>query len=145
MGLHYRSHNRLISRLSGRLPLFDEICKRTLSFMHGCTNSSNKIVKHVSIYSISFGQAQSVLGMNGLYSCDRFSINLHDLLRAGQFQNCLDGINYFCFQDYNLRSVEFNLLLELCYGINISCLTLYIMIILSIDQVNELIVHTCTA
>jgi len=67
-GLHYRSHNRLVSRLSSRLPFVDEICNRSLLhllFMHVLLVVKN--VKYISTDSVLLRHTQSVIELNLLF------------------------------------------------------------------------------
>ena len=53
--LPYNSHSYLLPIMSDTLPMFDEICKRSVRFIANCINSSSQLVKSVTWHCIVSG------------------------------------------------------------------------------------------
>jgi len=97
--------------MSGRLSIFDELCKRTLNFVCSCVNSSNNVVRNVCHYSFGSGLTHSPLFCNALYVCQRYNFQLSNIFDLRNMSFCNRLISYFCAQTYNIDDI--NLLLEL--------------------------------
>jgi len=66
--------------LCGCLPVFDEICLRSVKFMRSCINHHSNLVKFIARYSIFYGRFRSPAGRNMLYCAQRYSCAVEDLL-----------------------------------------------------------------
>jgi len=69
-GLPNDCQTMILQLLSGTLPLYDLIYKRSLSFIKRCLASENDLVSFVSHYSVLYGGMSSNLGRN-VISCSR--------------------------------------------------------------------------
>ena len=78
-GLPNRTHCALIPLISGRLPLYDEIIKRMLSFIRKCLMSDNELVNFVARYAVWHGRMMSPLGRNTFHCCQRYGAALDAL------------------------------------------------------------------
>ena len=56
------THSDLLHLLSGDLPIFDELCRRSLMFIYKCFFHSSSLVKFVTRYAIRFARYKSTLG-----------------------------------------------------------------------------------
>jgi hypothetical protein len=56
------SHSYLLSLLSGPLPVFIEICKRSARFISSCVNCRSILVQSVAMYGINLGGCKSCVG-----------------------------------------------------------------------------------
>jgi hypothetical protein len=72
LGLPYRAHNYLVSNLCSKLPIYDELCRRTVSFINMCVNSGKKTVRQVSEHGIFYGRAHSLFELNVICLCNRY-------------------------------------------------------------------------
>ena len=52
--------------LSDDLPIFDELCRRSLMFIYKCFLHSSSLVKFVTRYAVMFARHKSTLGSNFL-------------------------------------------------------------------------------
>ena len=70
--LPYNTHTNLVTALSCRLPLIDELCRRVIKFHAKCMNSDNAVIKHVCLNALSESRALSKHGCNLLHICDSY-------------------------------------------------------------------------
>ena len=97
--------------VSGRLPVFDELCKRTFNFVSSCVNSDNSVVRNVCSYAFCAGLAHSPLFCNALYVSQRYNFQLANIFNLHNISFCNKIISCYCVQTYNIDDI--NLLLEL--------------------------------
>jgi len=50
------AHSDLVHMMSDKLPIFDEICRRSLLFIHKCFFHSSNLVKFVARYGVMSGR-----------------------------------------------------------------------------------------
>ena len=79
-GLPFNTHNLLIPLISNRLPLYDEIRKRLLTFIQNCLLSESDLVSFVTQHAVWFGRMSSPLGTNAFHCCRQFNVHLDNLL-----------------------------------------------------------------
>ena len=94
-GLPYNTHCYILPLLSQCLPLFDEICSRSLSFIKSCLLHKSKLVSEVSNYAIRYGRYNSFLGHNALFCVRRYNINIVDI-GSTCFTNAKRIIHSYC-------------------------------------------------
>ena len=71
--LPFNCHSYFLPILSDTLPVYDEICKRSMKFIASSLVSSSQPVNSIASYCIMFGRHNSVLGTNALLCCDRYN------------------------------------------------------------------------
>jgi hypothetical protein len=76
------THNDLLPSLCNSLPVFDEICKRSLLFISSCVQHGSDLVKFVMRHGILFARTRSVLGNYVLFCSRRYSFNIEDVLNG---------------------------------------------------------------
>jgi hypothetical protein len=64
-----------VAALSNRLPLYDELCNRTINFHCGCLKSKNCIIRNLTNYTMFDEGAQSPHGRNIRFICSKFSLS----------------------------------------------------------------------
>jgi len=70
----------LLPILTGTLPVFDEICKRSSRFINSCLRSRYDVVRSIALHVVNFhGKYYSPLGRNLRFCCRRFGWQLEDL------------------------------------------------------------------
>ena len=74
----YTTHCDLLHLLSDDLPIFDELCRRSLMFIYKCFYSSS-LVKFVTGYAIMFVRYKSTLGSNFLL-CASVALPIRSLI-----------------------------------------------------------------
>ena len=61
------------------MPLYDEICSRSLSFIKTCVQHTSKLIRAVANYGIRYGRHNSFLGHNALICAHRYNININGI------------------------------------------------------------------
>jgi hypothetical protein len=93
LNLPYDSHGYLLSLLSGTVPVFIEICKRSARFTSSSLNNRSILVQSFPRHGINFARHKTCVGRNALFCCNYFIWNLPDfstgnvLLRNYSFTN----------------------------------------------------------
>jgi hypothetical protein len=107
------THCNIVAALSNRLPLFDELCSRTINFHYNCVKNKNSVIRNLIKYTLCDEGAQSPHGRNIRYLCSVsnlefksfLDVNCHrkmvSLFRNNQYDRC-----------HNFDISRFNLLLE---------------------------------
>ena len=100
--LPYNSHSYFLSILSDTLPVYEEICKRSVKFIAISLVSSCQLVKSIASYCVLFGRNKSLLGTNALLCCERYNWSLSELVsNPEQFKY----LSFNCWQFDNLSAV----------------------------------------
>jgi len=76
----YNSHSYFLPILSDTLPLYDEICKRSLKPVATTLVSSSQLVQSIANYCVMFGRYRSFLGTNALLCCDLYNWSFSELI-----------------------------------------------------------------
>lgn len=71
------SHNFLLPLVSGCIPIFDEIVRRSHNFYFSCINSSNILLSFVAKHSLLYGKGYSLLGRNSILFRDSYNLFLN--------------------------------------------------------------------
>jgi len=105
--------------LTGTLPVFDEICKRSSRFINSCLRSRNNLVRSIALHSIVHDKYYSSLGRNLRFCCRRFSWQLEDFLLGFVSLND-DCFHNFCMHNIPVAQLQIaslvDELLSLCEG-----------------------------
>jgi hypothetical protein len=99
--------------ISDTLPIFDEICIRSLRFISSCLVSPYQLVLSVARHCVLYGRHRSILGRNALLCCDRFNWSIaHFIMNPAQFKfsslSCY--INNFSDNEVNIAAFLLELL-----------------------------------
>jgi hypothetical protein len=78
--LPYNCHSYFIPIISDTLPIFDDLCKRSMRFIANCIVSPSNLVKSVSQHCILFGRQRSFLGSNVLFCCERYKWSMRQFI-----------------------------------------------------------------
>jgi len=108
------THCNIVAALSYRLPLYDELCNRTINFHYGCLKSKNCVIRNLANYMICDEGAQSPHGRNIRFICSEFTlsfnafsnINSHKEVTLLFRRNRYDRL-------YDFDTSRFNVLLEM--------------------------------
>jgi len=65
--LPYRTHCVLLPLLSNCIPIFDELCRRSLKFVQSCLSHNSDLVRFVAQFCIAEGRNSSPCGRNALF------------------------------------------------------------------------------
>jgi hypothetical protein len=103
------THTRLLPLVSHCLPLFDEICRRSLNFIRTCVLHDSDLISFVARFGVFYARGMSILGQNALFCTQRYDQSLHYV-----FNNPVDGlINSFVFNSIDYDShIAANILTE---------------------------------
>ena len=86
--LPYKCHSYLLPILSDSLPIFDDICKRSMRFIANCVASPSHLVKSISWHCILFGRQRSFIGSNALFCCERYKWSMIEFINnSSEFNN----------------------------------------------------------
>jgi len=77
-GLPSNAHSVFLPLLCCRLPLYDELMKRLLTFTQRRINSDNNLVTFVVRYAIWYGRMASPLGCSVIQCCSKCDIEYKD-------------------------------------------------------------------
>lgn len=69
------SHSDLLHMLSDDLPIYDEICRRSLLFIQKCIFHSSNIVCFVTWHGLTISRYKSLIGSNFYFCASRFGFN----------------------------------------------------------------------
>ena len=75
------------------LPVFDELCRRSINFARSCVSHESKLISQIASYCIHFARCKSPMGSNILFCVDRYQINIDDILSGFS--------NYIVYSHYN--------------------------------------------
>jgi len=65
--------------LSQCLSLEDEICRRSLNFIHECLCNSSRLVSVIANYGINYGRCNSFLGLNAMLCSSKFNVKISNI------------------------------------------------------------------
>ena len=98
------THCNIVAALSDRLPLFDELCSRTINFHYSCLKSKNMLISNLVRYTVRLSDdgAQSPHGRNIRFLCSEFNLkyssfdniachkDIASLFHNNQYDRCHD-------------------------------------------------------
>jgi len=62
------------------MPIFDEICKRSLKFLQTCLFHNTSLIRSVALFSLTEGRNSSPCGRNALFRIRRYQCALSDIV-----------------------------------------------------------------
>ena len=77
--LPYNTHCYLLSLLSRCLPLFDEICRRSLKFINDCLANGSNLIRAVANDGLQYDMQNSFLGRNMSFCACRYNCRYYDI------------------------------------------------------------------
>jgi hypothetical protein len=140
-GLPYATHNSYLHLISHCLPIFDEICRRSLNLMHACVSRQVKLVAFVALHGLAVARARSPLGQNALFCAQGYRLLLFEILRGTTAYriNCLVNTATSEAQRTTAKFLQELIILrdvKLALNCNLE---------LSDDELSALIVYICTS
>jgi hypothetical protein len=77
------THCFLLPLLCYCLPIYEELCRRTLNFIYGCiSHEPPLIIRSVAAYATKYARNSSCLGRNLLWCCQRYNCSLDDIFHG---------------------------------------------------------------
>ena len=98
------SHNFLLPLVSGCVPIFDEIARRSHNFYFSCLSSHNLLLSFVSNHSLLHGRGYSLLGRNSILFRDKYNLFLNR-----RCSTIMDS-NQYSAEQFSIANVLCNLL-----------------------------------
>jgi len=98
-GVYYNYHFYFLPSLSDTLPVYDEICKRSMKLIATTLVLSNMLVQSIANYCVMFGRYSSFIGTNALLCCDRYNWSLSELISNPEH------IKYFSFKCWHFNGL----------------------------------------
>jgi len=89
LNLPLQTHCYLLPLLCQCLPVYDEICGRTMNFLRSCLYHQSSVVKSVAWYSVLHGRYSSPIGRNLLLCLQRYKCTFNDFLSCHSFKNTI--------------------------------------------------------
>jgi len=93
------------------LPVFDELCRRSMNFVHSCLSHDSYLIRFVADYAVVRARSQSFLGHNVLFCAHRYNFSVNICNRLSSFDNLVKSFLLNSIDD-NMRCFA-NLLYEL--------------------------------
>jgi hypothetical protein len=135
------THSRLLPLISKCLPLFDEICRRSLTFVRMCVLHESPLIRSVARYGVLYVRGQSILGQNVLFCTQRYHRSIHDVICSP-----VDSIiNSFAFNSVDFETHMVANLLTETIMITDNALNFSGGFSLSFDELNEIINYIRTS
>ena len=76
--IQYNTHSAYLPLICHCLPLFDEICRRSVNFLYGCLTGSSSLVRSITAHGIFYGLNHSFIGRNINFCLRRYKCLLAD-------------------------------------------------------------------
>ena len=113
-GLPSNAHSAFLPLLCCRLPLYDELMKRLLTFTQKCINSycDNKLVNFVARYAVWYSRMASPLGCRVFQCCSKYDFEYEDIIMSLSHQY-IQGYYRSVISDEDVVRVQ--ILLELLF------------------------------
>ena len=67
-------HTEIVNLLNKNVPLFDDICKRSLKFIQLCMTSDNRVVNFIARHGVLYSRMLSVAGRH-IQLCSLFIVD----------------------------------------------------------------------
>ena len=111
------THCNIVAALSNRLPLFDELCSRTINFPYSCSRSKNNVIRNLINYTVCDEGAQSPHGRNIRYLCSTFNLKFISFDNVNCHKDVISSFwNSQHERCYDFYINRFNVLLEMLIG-----------------------------
>ena len=133
------THCYLLPLICNCLPVFDEICRRSINFARACISREPGLIQQVASYGIYYARSESPLGQNMLFCADRYRSTLNNLLFSSfqivtsYFDNTVDDAQ-LCTASFLSELIEIRDRTE----------TLFDNFILSYAELCDIITYICT-
>jgi len=95
-------HTVICCPFCGCLPVYDEICLRSVNFVHSRITHRSTLVKFIAQYSIFYGRFSSPAGHNMLCCAQRYLCAVENLLFTRSVCNVVDSCICQCLSDEQL-------------------------------------------
>ena len=73
-------HTEIVNLLNKNVPLFDDICKRSLKFIQLCMTSDNRVMNFIARHRMFYSRMLSVVGRNIQLCSERFKLSVSKLI-----------------------------------------------------------------
>jgi hypothetical protein len=133
------THCYLLPLLCDCLPVFDEICRRSINFARVCLSHEVPLIRQTAIYAILYARSESPLGQNMLFCAERYHSSLNSLLSSP-----LNFVNIYVnstIDEHQLRVCSF---LREMIEIRDRRERLFSNFVLSTVELNDIITYICT-
>jgi hypothetical protein len=90
------THCYLLPHICQCLPVFDELCRRSINFARSCVSHESKLISQIASYCVHLARCKSPMGSNILFCADRYQTNIDNILSG--------STNYIVYLHYN-RSI----------------------------------------
>jgi len=80
--LPYTTDCYLLPFICQCLPLFHDLCRRSINFARSCVSHESQFINQIASSCIHFARCNSPMGLNILFCADRFKTNIDGILHG---------------------------------------------------------------
>ena len=104
--LPHATHCYLLPLICQCLPVFDELCRRSINFARLCVSHESKLISQIASCGIHFARCNSPMDSNILFCADRYQTNIDNIL-SGSTNHVVYSHYYRSITDAQLRASSF--------------------------------------
>jgi hypothetical protein len=139
--LPYRTHSYLLALISNCLPIFDEICRRSLNFVSRCILEGNALTRFIVLHGLYFARGFSMVGQNVMFCMQRFRCLTNCLFS----QSVSHTVRSWTLQSIDCRMRQQAAFLKELILLRHGSLVLPSEASLNFEQLNDIIEAICTS
>lgn len=141
-GLPSNTHNDLLPIVCDSLPVFDEICKRSIFFMYKCLSHESELIRFVMRHGILFARTHSVIGSNVIFCSDRYNFRINDFINGNVNSNAFVS---YCVNNVSDTTVNTGLFLLEALALRNGSFSLSDNMMINKDDINVIINYLATS
>ena len=138
-GVPYDTHCYLLPLISQCLPVFDEICRRSMNFITACCTHTSVLVRSVANHGL-IARYNSFIGQNALFCTQRYKCTFDDIY-CRRSNDLVNRYFYGLNDETQLRTAGF---LSELISVRDGTLELSNEFNISREELNVIISHVCT-
>ena len=138
-GVPYDTHCYLLPLISQCLPVFDEICRRSMNFITACCTHTSVLVRSVANHGL-IARYNSFIGQNALFCTQRYKCTFDDIY-CRRSNDLVNRYFYGLNDETQLRTAGF---LSELISVRDGTLELSNEFNISREELNVMISHVCT-
>jgi len=96
------THCYLLPLICHCLPVFDEICRRSINFVRACLSHESNLIRQIAVYGVYFARSESPLGRNVLFCVDRYQTSINSIV----FESLYNIINLQFHSSVNVEQLR---------------------------------------
>ena len=105
--LPHSTHCYLLPLICHCLPVFDEICRRSINFVRACLSHESDLIRQIAAYGVYFARSESPLGHNVLFCAERYRASVNSILFESSFNAIVNSQVQGTIDITHLRTASF--------------------------------------